>query len=317
MLADTLWGVLAWACRWVYGESGLQDFLRLQADGSPQLLLSDAFPEDLLPRPRQAVSVFDIRKAIEDRGISERDDSYLEALAAAKEWLANTYLEREQVFELLKGLTTQPALISQSLGNRFSHQPYETLSHRHNIIDRQRGGSLRENGLYTHQEMWLKSRWIIYIRTTLDAAWLRPLLDCIGESGFGKRASIGMGRFSVLDLRAPKPHESFPKVDDADGFMTISSAYVPWPSELTGEAFYSLYIKRGKLGAGMTTSSTGGFLKYPVAMCQAGSVFVSDDPSRPWFGRLIDDAHCERNEIKHYGFAFPVAGKFFDSKKLS
>jgi CRISPR-associated protein Csm4 len=313
MQADTLWGTLAWACRWVYGEDALQDFLTLQPDGSPKLLLSDAFPEDLLPRPLQAVTVTEIRKAIQDRGINEDGEKYLEALAAAKDWVKRTYLKREHVFDLLRGSTTQSALISQNPGKELPvESSVEQLPRRHNIIDRRRGGSLRENGLYTHQEMWLKSRWIIYLRTTFDAAWLQPLFDYTSESGFGKRASTGMGRFTIMDLREPESHERFPTVENANGFMTLSSAYLTSPGEIAERAFYKLHVKRGKLGAAMPTSSPGGFLKHPVAMCVAGSIFESKDPARLWFGKLIEDIHSEHREIRHYGFAFPVAGKLFD-----
>jgi CRISPR-associated protein Csm4 len=311
--ADTLWGTLAWACRWVYGEDALQEFLTLHPDGSPKLLLSDAFPEDLLPRPLQAVTVTDVRQAIKDGGIDEISEKYLEALARAKAWLKRPYLEREHVFEILRGSMTQAALISQVQQKGFSVDSIVELSpRRHNIIDRMRGGSLRENGLYTHQEMWLKSVWTIYIHTTFDEAWLRPLFDYTSESGFGKRASTGMGRFTIKDFREPRPHERFPTVDNANGFITLSSSYLISPSEIAERSFYRLHIKRGKLGPAMPTSNPGGFLKHPVAMCIAGSIFESKNPHRRWFGKLIDDIHSEHREIRHYGFAFPVAGKLFD-----
>jgi CRISPR/Cas system CSM-associated protein Csm4 (group 5 of RAMP superfamily) len=166
--------------------------------------------------------------------------------------------------------------------------------------------------LYTHQEMWLKSRWIIYLRTTYEVEWLLTLFEFISESGFGKRASTGMGRFTIRDLRPPNFDERFPLVNDANVFMTLSSAYVVSPSEIAGKVFYSLHIKRGKLSAAMPTSSPGGFLKHPVAMCRAGSIFETKHPVRSWYSKLIADIHHERKEVRHYGFAFPVAGKLYD-----
>lgn len=317
--ADTLWGMLAWACRWIYDEDGLNDFLSLRPDGSPRLLISDAFPDKMLPRPLQPMTVAEIRAVIEQQGFSEGSDQYLEALAVAKEWSEQQYLDRQDVFDLLAGATTQTKLLSKSLPGSLSARRtgkmkpllFDHLPRRHNIIDRQRGGSLRENGLYTHQELWLKGKWCVYLRTIYDATWLRPLFDYISEVGFGKRASTGMGRLAIRELRAPQSREQFPTVPDADGFLTLSSAYVPAPHEVAGNAFYSLYVKRGKLGAGMPTESAGGFLKYPVTMCRAGSIFATADPARRWFGRLVDDVHRERKEVRHYGFAFPVAGKLF------
>jgi CRISPR-associated protein Csm4 len=313
MQADTLWGTLAWACRWVYGEDALMEFLTMQPDGSPKLLLSDAFPENLLPRPLQAVTVTEIRDAIQNEGIDENSSEYLEALAMAKDWLKRPYIIRERVFDLLKGSTAESFLVSQNSDNGHPVESViERLPRQHNIIDRRRGGSLRDNGLYTHQEMWLKGCWIIYLRSTFDATWLFPLFDYLSESGFGKRASTGMGRFTIRDLREPKTHERFPAVDNANGFMTLSSSYLISPGEIAGRMFYKLHVKRGKVGPAMPTGKSGGFLKHPVAMCVAGSIFESKTPYRPWFGKLIDDIHSEHKEIRHYGFAFPVAGKLFN-----
>lgn len=325
--SDTVWGMLAWACRWIYGEEGLNDFLSLQSDGSPRLLVSDAFPDKMLPRPLQPMTVTEIQAMIRQQGFSEGDSQYLEALAVTKEWSEQSYLDRKDVFDLLTGATTQTKLLSKSLAGRLNVRKkrslkresekekmktlFSELPQRHNIIDRLRGGSLRENGLYMHQEMWLKGKWCIHLRTTYDPAWLRPLFDYVGEAGFGKRASTGKGCFVVRELRAPEPYEQFPKVADANGFMTLSSAYMPAGNEIAGDAYYTLHVKRGKLGAGMPTDSVGGFLKYPVTMCRAGSIFATTEPTRRWYGRLVDDVHREHKEVRHYGFAFPVAGKLF------
>ena len=319
LAADTLWGSLVWACRWVYGEAALSRLLEAQSDGSPALLVSDAMPDGWLPRPQQPVPVAAIRQTVTARGYVEGSPAYFEALAAAKEWLQQPYLKRRDVYSLLAGRQSQSQLMARDLSafvqRRAEHKKLEsavaTAPRRHNVIDRQRGTSLEENGLYLQSEAWLQNRWCIYLRTTCDIDWLKPLFTYVSETGFGKRASTGLGHFTVRRLRPLATHEQFPAVADANGFLTLSSAYVPHNNEVSGQAYYSLHLKRGKLGAAMATTEKGGYLKRPVTMCNAGSVFATDAPPRKWYGSLLDDMHKELAEVKQYGYAFPLAGKLF------
>ncbi|MGH9824604.1 MAG: hypothetical protein ACREDR_15305 [Blastocatellia bacterium] len=317
--ADTIWGMLACACRWIHGEDSLRLLLDPNRQGFPPLLVSDALPSDKLPRPRFPVTATDVKQALLACGFDEGADDYLERLAVAKTWIGQDLIDRDSVFELLIGSATHVDLLRRylpgGLANRRQGRSLAAFeisrSRRHNIIDRERGGAKREDGLYTHHESFLLGTRHIYVRTTLDPAWLRPLIEVVGDSGFGKRSSTGMGQFRVLDLRPLKPHEQFPRVADSDSFMTLSSSYVPAPDDQVRRSYYAVHLKRGKLGSGITTNAPGGFLKYPVAMFRAGSIFQVDSPSRPWFGRLLDEIHGERPEIRQFAFAYPIPGRFF------
>jgi len=67
------------------------------------------------------------------------------------------------------------------------------------------------------------------------------------------------------------------------------------------------HIKRGKVGGHY--ANEGRYLKYPIAMYHAGSVFKTTKANAPYYGRYINDIHPSRKEIIHYGFAFPLPGK--------
>jgi CRISPR-associated protein Csm4 len=51
MHADTLWGHLCWALRYLYGEKEILDFLAAYSEGESPVILSNAFPEGFLPHP--------------------------------------------------------------------------------------------------------------------------------------------------------------------------------------------------------------------------------------------------------------------------
>ena len=316
--ADTVWGMVAWACHWLQGNGSLKLFITLQPDGSPPLLISDAFPKGYLPRPRVPITVQDSRRLLRERW-DERTKEYLQAMEVVKNWLARDYLPQEEVHTLLRGgKSAHLELLGRELDSglaRVSEGGNINLRgegfRRHNRIDRQRGAALQMHGLYTHREFYHVGQWLMYLRTALPIEWLRTLFEYVGNNGFGKRASAGMGRFEILEIRALEEQEAFPKVHDADGFMTLSSSYVPADEEPIDRAFYLSHVKRGKLGPGAATAQPGGFLKYPMVMFQAGSVFSTSTPTRTWFGRLLGNIHRERTEVVHYGFAFPVSGRFF------
>ena len=49
--ADTIFGGLCWTIRFIEGEDSLKAFLAEYFAGTPPIILSNAFPGDLLPKP--------------------------------------------------------------------------------------------------------------------------------------------------------------------------------------------------------------------------------------------------------------------------
>jgi CRISPR type III-A-associated RAMP protein Csm4 len=324
--ADVLWGMLAWACRWLHGEQALKDdFLALDADGCPPVLLSDAFPEECLPRPAVPVTADDVRHAIQAANNSAVETNNFEAVVAAKHWLEEPYLNQDDVADLLRGTKTTADLLGKHLptimakrsnrrGRGRKEEEPPIVYRRHNVIDRSRAGALRKHGLYTHEEHVLRNKkLVVHVRSTWPAERLRPLFEHVGDNGFGKRASTGLGRFAVEALRRPTEYEKLPTVDDANGFMTLSSSYVPAKGEDVAGGWYEFHVKQGKVGHAMAVGPPGDhhYLKHPVVMFRAGSVFPAREPERPWFGRQLRGLCPERPDVVHYGFAFAVPCRLF------
>lgn len=163
----------------------------------------------------------------------------------------------------------------------------------------------KKHGLYTHRETYYHCDVQVFIRTILEKEEIRQLLEFLADNGYGKRKSTGKGQLEIKSLDEHK----FCYIDNPGGFMTLSSSYVPvdqYEVKLD-ESRYTVHIKRGKVGGHY--ANEGKYLKYPIAMYQAGSIFKKSGVNASYYGRYIKNVHSSRKEIVHYGFAFPLPGK--------
>jgi CRISPR-associated protein Csm4 len=127
---------------------------------------------------------------------------------------------------------------------------------------------------------------------------VRDFLADLKETGYGKRKSIGYGQ--IDSFTEPEEFRGFADVPDANGFVTLSR-FVPSPNDPT-DGFWNTVVKYGKLGEELATS--GNPFKRPLIQLACGSCF-RDSMQREWYGQLIGGL-SNREEVKHYGFAFPV-----------
>lgn len=115
-----------------------------------------------------------------------------------------------------------------------------------------------------------------------DIARLSLGLARIGKTGFGKDASIGLGRFELTGHR----ELPLPSASGANACYTLAPC-VPAPRSFQ-EAFFTPLVRYGKHGDRLATSQNP--FKAPVVMAAPGAVFVPTDSqalSRPYFGRAV------------------------------
>ena len=189
---------------------------------------------------------------------------------------------------------------------------------RKNRIDRALMRALDENGLYSQTEAyWLHNLWWVFVRVHPDFSdELVDLFSRLSSYGYGRRKSVGKGQFRARLVEPSRisgvqlPQEA----SDTDGFMSLSSSYVPGVEEFT-ESRYTTHIKRGKVDGHL--ASSGKFMKKPIVMYQAGSVFQTNR-SQAYYGRVVKDIYdsqagvgSQPRDIVQYGYAFPLHGKFF------
>ena len=120
----------------------------------------------------------------------------------------------------------------------------------------------------------------------------------IGQTGFGKDASLGLGRFALTGHR----ELPLPQIPGADALFTLAPC-VPVPHSFT-RAFFTPLVRYGKHGDRLATSKNP--FKAPVVMAAPGAVFVpaeSQALTRPWFGRAVTGVSLVQPEAVVQGYA--------------
>ncbi len=310
--ADTLFGHLCWAMRYVEGEAALQDFLLLY-HSEPPLVLSNGFPAGMLPMPSLPA-------------LTPKERNELLGVDPA-ELIRNAHkLKRVKRFRLapdrLLANAARDGLSPRSLWAELLRLNEQTLAEcapgkpaavQHNTVNRV---SIRvEEGLYhTNEVFYPEGQEItIYYRLSDDfpAERLETILRAMCLTGYGKKKNVGKGAMEFLSLQEGGPPALAPE-GQANGFLALSN-FVPAAGDPT-EGFYLAAPKYGKLGGDFAVGPmhTNGQVKphnpfkRPLLMLQAGAVFAAADGVRNHYGRMVRGVHAVHPHIVHYGCCLPL-----------
>ncbi|MBA7610625.1 hypothetical protein ES703_17837 [subsurface metagenome] len=284
--SDTIWGHLCWGLRYNYGEDALLEFIDAYEQGTPPLLVSNGFPEDMLPRPIVAELVSD-----EHKSLPERRQAFRERKGAKD----IRFLTREEFAKAIQGDQLVPSLkvgvetTMVTLKNQISRLTSTT-------------GAEGAGQLFSFEQY----RWVsisIYLKVADDfAERARELFQYLEQSGYGKRKSVGYGQVKLVSF---EPVSGFPSPADANGFVTLSN-FVPAAKDPTS-GYWGAIVKYGKLGEEFAIE--GNPFKKPLIMLTAGSTFY-DSPCREHYGRLVRGlSPIHTDKVVQYGLALPVPMK--------
>ena len=294
--ADTLLGQLCWIIRYEDGLDALQDFLGQCRAGDPPVILSNGFPGDLLPRslipvhypPRQtkAEQLDDMDAAKKNKAIrwSQLDEFNLIRAGNPVSMKVDPVKERSRSvmknqINRLTGTTTGP---EDEGGHLFD---LEELS-------------FVENG--SVQNLPVDISVYVKVRNEEWAQKVERWLNCLAQSGYGKKKSTGYGQVLLAKWEAFAGFEV--PIKQPNGFVSLSN-WVPAKSD-PSDGYYQPMIKYGKLGEELGASELP--FKFPLFMFQAGSFFRCEPPIREWYGRIVKGAAPGRDEIVQFGYAFAL-----------
>lgn len=122
-------------------------------------------------------------------------------------------------------------------------------------------------------------------------------LNAIGQSGFGRDASTGLGRFEACE-----PDEITVDYEKADACYALAPC-VPSKGEF-GQTFFSPFVRYGKHGGTLARSENP--FKRPVIMATEGSVFFPNDKktlAKPWIGSAVRNVSFLKPETVCQGYA--------------
>ncbi|MEO5348316.1 MAG: hypothetical protein H7836_01515 [Magnetococcus sp. YQC-3] len=292
---DTLFGQLCWALRNRLGDAWLDGALAGYDRGEPFLVVSDGFPAGYWPRP-----------CLPPLPGSNRDK-----VAKKQLWVPQRGWQKPLQEWLLACCSEQDAFNPA----KESKPPLRSLPRTRNSINRMTG-TTGEGGFapYTLEQIWFPPEnrlelWLLHDERVKREEIRQALLD-VGQGGFGKKASSGMGHFELSeDLR----EESLPAQKGSNAWLSLGFCLPHGGTMDPQRSFYQVFTRFGRHGD--QAALTGQPFKKPLLLTRAGAVFSPQQfRSRQWIGHGIGGdgqiSHCMPKTVQQ-GYA-PVVGLHVD-----
>jgi len=282
LAGDTLFGQICHAVRETAGDIELRRLLAGYTQGSPWLVVSDGFPQGFLPRPT--------RPPLTQNKPEERK------AAKGKRWI-----------RLAAAASPLPVLLAAAQNDEdvYGKERVPVVSRaQHNTINRLTGTT--GSGVFapytmpqTHYAAGQKiDLWCVLDETRCDAVALKERLSTIGAAGFGRDASIGLGKFDVEGLDAA----SFPAPARAQAHWTLAPC-APQGMGFDGTRSYWRVLTRfGRHGGALALSAHP--FKNPVLLAAAGAIFAPNGgfSQRLFIGQGLTGVSAH-TETVHQGYA--------------
>jgi len=264
LAGDTLFGQLCWTLRHQLSNDRLNALLHGYNDGKPFAVVSDALPAGHVPLPSVPSSLWAASPSTERKALKRR------------RWLPVTALS--EAFPQWQASARGDADVA----------PQTERAQPHNTINRQSGTT--GEGMfapYAMPQIWFHPamRFDLYVvlddtRLTLDE--FTAALDAMGATGFGRDASIGLGKFRRVEDAAVA---DWPVVANANSYLTLGPCAPQGQGYCPARSFYQVLTRFGRHGD--VAVQSGNPFKRPVLMAKAGSVFWPDklDPASTFIGQ--------------------------------
>lgn len=297
-LGDTLFGQMCWAIRNRFGEARLTELLAGYTDDRPFAVISDAFPTGHLPRPSLPGHSFDEVEGEDRKVVKKRAWLPLENFATpVAAWLTHC----KTAAELSGGAPTehpQPHnTISRATGTTGEGQfaPYAMNQLWYCVVPQGRQAAPPEV---------LLDVYIVLDEARMSADDLRTVLIDIGHLGFGRDASIGLGKFRLDDWTLCE----LPTQIDPNTWLTLAPCAPQGGQWREEHCFYQPFTRFGRHGD--MGVHLGNPFKAPVLLAMTGAVLTPRSyQHRPFVGvGLGGDGSLSKSipRTVHQGYA-PVA----------
>jgi len=280
LLGDMLFGQLCWALRNRHGETHLQALLEGYTAGRPFAVVADALPDGWLPRPALPLSLFPELPEADRKQIKKRV------------WLPLAALERPLPDWLESCRSDADLLAAEDHSKADAHGKPEAKSlsmlhpQPHNSINRATGTTGRGDfAPYTLMQQWFADGVTLSLRIVFDAERisseaLTELFADIGAVGFGRDASIGLGKFAVEPLEA----EPWPGQTNANACLTLAPCAPQGRGFDAQRSFYEVFTRFGRHGD--MAVHQGNPFKTPVLLVRGGALLTpAETPDVPFVGQ--------------------------------
>lgn len=291
LVGDTLFGQLCWAIRNQLGEAKLNELLQGYTEQRPFIVVSDAFPKGYLPLPILPSSYWQKGEETDRKKLKKKQWVALDTFSQAVEfWQQFAKAEKD--------------LIKKQTADQF-----------HNTLNR--ATQTTSTGIfapYAMPQIWYDKGteldlYIVLDEVRLDLATFSTLLKTIGQLGYGRDASIGLGRFELVG----EPEKCTLSQPEANAYLTLANC-APQGLNLNAErSFYQITTRFGRHGDQAALS--GNPFKKPIILAKPAALFTPEKyTSRLFLGNGLSEVSKVAPNAVHQGYA-PVAAVYIDFTK--
>lgn len=303
---DLLFGQLVWSLRHARGEAGLRQLLDGYTSGMPFAVIGDPLPFSVLPRPTLPLALlgFDMAKPEDRKAVKGR------------RWIETTALPHS--LEHWHQHARNDSDLTARLGQKTPAPLWQQQVRGHNSLDRRTGTTGRSNGFapFERELMWFHPGLYFDLPFVLDTSRItaeecRELIAGIGQSGYGKEASSGLGKFDICDIEPWQPA----KATETNAWFTLSPCAPQGSQWVVQHSYYSIHVRFGRHGDAAVKS--GKPWKNPLLLAETGALLTPQkfDPARLFIGHGLDGLSEAIPETVHQGYA-PVLPVLFKPATL-
>ncbi|STO53528.1 CRISPR type III-A/MTUBE-associated RAMP protein Csm4 [Canicola haemoglobinophilus] len=316
LVGDTLFGQLCWAVVHQYGESRLNTLLE-NYQQQPFAVISDAFPAGYLPLPTLPSTYWkptdpDKRKELKKKQWIELETTTKQAVTNWQEFAKSENALWEDLVKnklIEDGVEEKKALeIAKSSKKIKQDQPHNSINRQTTTTGKTATASFDP---YTMEQIWYSpyaefDLYVVINENQISLDEIKLLLKNIGQFGFGRDASIGLGKFNIeqIDFHYPEPN-------NANAYLTLANSAPQNLGFNKNRSYYQITTRFGRHGDIAALNQNP--FKKPIILAKTGAIFTPKQyQTKQYIGNGLKHISYAQKNAVHQGYApvIPVAIEF-------
>ncbi|MCI5763564.1 type III-A CRISPR-associated RAMP protein Csm4 [Actinobacillus porcinus] len=294
LVGDSLFGQLCWAIVNRFGETRLNELLDGYVEQRPFMVVSDCFSKGYLPLP-----------TIPSR-FWQTDESHK---ADRKKLKKIQWIKWEDAQKSAVEFWQEKAIAANFKFEKESQDQY------HNTIDRSTGTTGEDIfAPYATELTWYNKTqqfdlYIVLDEERLSLSNLKQILKDVGDFGFGRDASIGLGKFTIAEEVQAVEF----KQENANCYFTLANSAPQGLGLNKDNSYYQITTRFGRHGDIQALSSSP--FKKPIILAKAAAIFTPNEYKvRSFLGNGLTGVSNAQQNAVHQGYA-PVFNLCVDFTK--